>query len=297
VVADNKPGAAIAAPTGSWDDAYLPEGWTVRRLVRLTGGTADPVWRATLGDGREVVVKAAADAPQGKFETEAEGLRVLADLGGLPTVEVVAVTPRSIVLDALDPESPLDDEFWADAGRRVAELHGVRGERHGWSHDGWLGRLPQHNAWDADGYRFFAENRVLRYLPEPGVEASLDASERRGIERICERLPELVPDHGPRLTHGDLWRNNLLRGRAGEPVFMDPAVSYAWAEVDLSMILSSGGVPDSFFAAYGEVRPLDREWREHARILNLRQLLALLAFFGPNPVFIEPVRSLIADYA
>ena len=54
-------------------------------------------------------------------------------------------------------------------------------------------------------------------------------------------------------------------------------MSYLWAEVDIAHMLCSGGIPGSFFTAYAEIRPRHTDWREHARILNLRQLLAMLA--------------------
>jgi fructosamine-3-kinase len=232
------------------------------------------------------------------FAAEAAGLGVLTELGGLTTPRVLAVGPRSIVLEALDPELPDTAEFWQTAGRIAARMHSTTSHvRFGWDQDGWLGLTPQRNAWDEDGHRFFAENRVLRYLGEPRVEDALDTPDRAGIERLCARLPGLIPDTGACLTHGDMWRNNVIADRAGQPAFLDPAVSYLWAEVDIAHMLCSGGIPDSFFAAYGEIRSLHPEWREHARILNLRQLLAMLAAGIPIPTIVDSIRELTNAYA
>lgn len=96
-----------------------------------------------------------------------------------------------------------------------------------------------------DGHRFFAERRVLRYLREPKVDQALDRADRAALERVCSRLPELVPAEPPVLTHGDLWHANLIAGDAGEPVFIDPAVSWMWAEVDLSMMFCTGRASSS----------------------------------------------------
>ena len=90
--------------------------------------------------------------------------------------------------------------------------------------------------------------------------------------------------------HGDGWSPDFLPS-------LDPAVSYMWAEVDIAHMLCSGGIPDSFFAAYGEIRSLHPEWREHARILNLRQLLAMLAAGIPIPTIVDSIRELISAYA
>ncbi|MHA7984960.1 fructosamine kinase family protein [Rathayibacter sp. CAU 1779] len=256
------------------------------------------VWLCELDDGRNVVVKASSHDCAELFAAEAEGLEVLRGRGGLTTPRVIASGSRSIVLQAFDPEIPDTDRFWEHAGREAARLHNSTAcDRFGWDHDGWLGLLPQHNLWDVEGHRFFAENRVLRFLGEPRVEAALEAADRRGIERMCARLPDLVPDTGACLTHGDMWRNNVIADSGRKPVFLDPAVSYTRAEVDVAHMLCSGGVPESFFAAYAEVRPLHPDWREHARILNLRQLLAMLAAGIPIPTIVSSIRELITAYA
>jgi fructosamine-3-kinase len=55
--------------------------------------------------------------------------------------------------------------FWQRLGEDIAALQAsTRAERHGWSHDNWLGSMPQRNNWDADGHRFFAEHRVQRFF-------------------------------------------------------------------------------------------------------------------------------------
>ena len=281
-----------------WSPEFLPDGQRVRRRRRLPGGFANPVWLCELDDGQEVVVKASTGAAADMFAIEAAGLATLTESGGLTTPRVVAVGPRSIVLEALDPRIPDVDAFWRSAGRSAALMHSTTThQRFGWEADGWLGLLPQRNAWDTDGYRFFAENRVLRFLDEPRVDAALEAADRAGIERVCARLPELIPDTGPCLTHGDMWRNNVIADRAGGPAFLDPAVSYGWAEVDVAHMQCSGGVPDSFFVAYAEVRPLDPGWRGHARVLNLRQLLAMLAGGVPIPTIVTSIREVVSTYA
>ena len=283
----------------AFDPALLPDGLVLASARPMTGGSANPVWWCELDDGRSVVIKVARDDQPGLTEIEAEGLAALSRLGGLATPRMIAFSPRTLVLEALGAgELPPDDVgFWESAGHAVARLHGVQSERFGWERDGWLGLNPQRNTWDADGHRFFAENRILSFLDKPGAEAALTADDRAGLERICAKLPELVPDTGASLTHGDLWRNNLIAGNAGEPVFIDPAVSYVWPEVDVAMMLFEGEVPDSFFSAYQELRPLDPDWREHARILHLREWLSMVATFGPDPERVPKIRAVIRDFA
>lgn len=257
------------------------------------GGDISTAWLVTCYDGTTVVVKTfgrpddgVTVPPPGLYRCEAEGLAALRAIGGVRTPDVLAVTDSAIVLERLATAPPDGDPaFWARAGRCLAIMHGVLGPRYGWPRDGWLGRLRQVNTWHDDGYEFFATRRLLRWLPEPAVAAALDAADRAALERICHRLPELVPPAPPSLTHGDLVRGNILTA-AGRPALIDPSVSWMWPEVDLSMIYCVGQfgspsqVPDRFFSAYAEIRPLDDGWRERMPLLHLRELLSLLAHFG-----------------
>lgn len=133
----------------------------------------------------------------------------------------------------------------------------------------------------ADGSRVFAKTLAgsLRWLSEPLVQAAFDAEDRYALERLCAALPELVPVQPPVLNHGDLWTGNIVATAAGEPVFIDPAVSYTWAESDLSMVWSANRPPvsDRFFAAYAELAPLRAGWRERMPVLHLRELLSTIA--------------------
>jgi fructosamine-3-kinase len=245
-------------------------------VVALTGGYHHAVWLATQPDGRQVVVKTTEGAPPGMFAAEAEGLTVLRESGAVSAPRVLDVADAHLVLERLDPLPEGDEDYWERAGHALAALHGVRHDRFGWHADNWLGPTRQYNEWNADGYEFFAERRILRYLAEPRVAEALDAADRRGVERVCARLGELVPPDRPALTHGDLWVGNMLSD-AGAPAFIDPAVSYNWPAVDVSMMLFTRPVPARFFDAYHEVLPPHQGWREHARVLHLREHLCVLA--------------------
>ena len=88
-------------PEVEWSDEFVPGGRAVRRRRALAGGFASPVWLCELDDGQEVVVKASSHDSAALFAAEAEGLETLSELGGLRTPRVIAVGPRSIVLEAL----------------------------------------------------------------------------------------------------------------------------------------------------------------------------------------------------
>jgi fructosamine-3-kinase len=246
---------------------------------QLAGGTHHRVWLATQPDGSRLVVKATPGCPAGMFEAEAEGLTVLRDSGAFWTPRVIDVGAGFLVIEALSPvPGPVDAGFWERAGRALARLHSIGNDRFGWHRDNWLGPTRQVNTWTTDGYEFFARCRILRYLTEPNVEAVLEAADRAAIERICARLPQLLPQPRPALTHGDLWPGNMLATSDDTPALIDPAVSWNWPDVDVSMMLYSGlPTPDRFFDAYHELRPPEPGWRDHLLLLHLRELLCVLA--------------------
>ena len=117
----------------------------------------------------------------------------------------------------------------------------------------------------------FRRNRVLRFVDEPKALVALGTDGVAGIERVCSKLKDLVPQMAPVLCHGDLWRGNFLASHDGRPAVIDPAVAYTWAEVDLSMMYCESPPPERFFDAYHEVHPAERDWRERMDLLHLRE--------------------------
>lgn len=264
----------------------------------VTGGVIAVAGLVTLVDGSQVFAKTLPAATGDLFQVEAEGLQALRWLGGVNTPTVLQVTPNLLVLEPLRARRD-DQRFWERLAHMIAALHATTGStRFGWHHDGWLGKLRQDNTWDDDGYSFFAQRRILRWLPEPGVAAELDREDRRALEQLCAKLPELVPAQPPVLTHGDLWSGNVLADRDGAPALVDPAVSYTWPEVDLSMLWCSQRPPasDRFFATYHEVAGLADGWQRRMPILNLRELLSQLAHGDGGWGAADAVREIVRPF-
>jgi len=278
----------------------LPAFGEVTETRRVAGGAHGITWLLALRDGSRVVVKSGEHVPAGLFLAEAEGLAAIAATDSLATPMVLHTGPGHLVLEALLP-SPVEDAiFWEEAGRAVGALHATPGPAHGWHQDNWLGLLPQQNAWCVDGHEFFIRNRVLRFLKDPRAHAALGTKGLASIERICSKLPDLVPPMPPVLCHGDLWKANFLAAHDGRPAVVDPAVAYTWAELDISMMYCEEPPPERFFDAYHEVHPPESGWRERMELLHLRELLSTVAHFGDHPAICEPALSrldtLIATY-
>jgi fructosamine-3-kinase len=211
---------------------------------------------------------------------------------------VIVANRELLVLSLLQPR-PCSEAFWEQFAHALAGLHtGTVHHRFGWHRDNWLGRRRQINTWADDGFAFFAEHRLLRWLSEPRVEAALEPADRAALERLCDRLPDLVPDRPACLTHGDLWTQNVLATADGRAALIDPAVSYMWAEVDLAHLWTTAPPPESrrFFDAYADLTGLDADWRARMPIIQLRQHLAVLAQFDDDWGAADIIRTTLAPF-
>jgi fructosamine-3-kinase len=264
-----------------------------------TGGLAATSGLALRSDGSAIFAKACADPPSDDaFTAEAEGLAALRNLGGVVTPDVLFTGRDLLVLSVLRAR-PDSETFWEQCAHALARLHtSTTSSRFGWHRDNWLGRRRQVNTWEVDGFEFFAQHRLLRWLDEPRVHEALDAADRSALERLCARLPELLPDRPACLTHGDLWAQNVLAAPDGRPALIDPAVSYMWAEVDLAHLWTTAPPHEArrFFDLYAELTSLDRDWRKRMPILQLRQHLAVIAQFDDDWGAADQVRATLAPF-
>ncbi len=264
----------------------------------VSGGLAAVAGVARRSDGTSVFVKAFTEAPSDDaFPAEAEGLATLR-AHGVATPDVVLASPELLVLEVLRPR-PADAAFWTRLAHDLAHLHTTTThDRFGWHRDVWLGQRRQVNTWETDGFTFFARHRLLRWLGEPRVDAALDAADRAALERLCDRLPELLPDRPACLTHGDLWFQNVLATDDGRPALIDPAVSYTWAEVDLAHLWTTAPPPEAqgFFDLYAELTGLDAGWRERMPVIQLRQHLAVVAQLDHDWGAADHIRATLAPF-
>ena len=265
----------------------------------VSGGQAASAGVARRADGTSLFVKAFEENPLADaFPAEAEGLAALRSLGGVATPEVVLASASLLVLETLEPR-PRDAAFWERLAHALARLHTTTThDRFGWHSDNWLGRRRQVNTWEDDGFAFFAQHRLLRWLTEPRVAAALGAEDRAALERLCERLPELLPERPACLVHGDLWAGNVMATVDGTPALIDPAVSYTWAEVDLAHLWTTAPPPEAsgFFDLYAELTGLDAGWRDRMPIVQLRQHLAVIAQFDDDWGATELLRATLAPF-
>jgi fructosamine-3-kinase len=175
-------------------------------------------------------------------------------------------------------------------------LHRCTAPRFGLDRDGWCGDSAQANTPMEDGWRFFAECRLLPQGRRALHSGRLQATDVAALERLCRDLPARVPAQPASLMHGDLWTGNLHACADGELALLDAgAVHYGWAEADLAMLTLFGEPPAAFFAAYQEAAGIDPGWRKRTALYNVYHLLNHLNLFG-GAAYLSGVRSVLRTY-
>jgi fructosamine-3-kinase len=250
-------------------------------------------FRVALADGRRLAVKArpdrlkprTAEAPPGRapLEIEAFMLGELLRLSDLPVPAVHYAAPDLLAMDYIDTDGgPMSEAVERHAAALIANLHGVRGERFGYGRDTLIGPLAQTNRPSKRWVPFFAEQRLLAMAQAAHAEMRLSSGDLKRLERLAGRLDRYLSEPAyPSLLHGDLWSGNILAKGSRVAGFVDPALYFGHAEIELAFGTLFGTFGAAFFEAYGARRALEPGFHEIRKdIYNLYPRLVHLRLFG-----------------
>lgn len=216
------------------------------------------------------------------FDAEAAGLEELLDSGQVrapkPICTGVAAGNAFFVMEYIGMGG---SGSMADLGQRLARMHQKRYPYFGWHRDNTIGSTHQPNDRHDDWFAFWRQQRLgfqLTLAAEQGYSGGL---QRKG-EQLMARMDGLFDGYVPHpsLLHGDLWGGNYGFDRNNQPVIFDPAVYYGDREADLAMTELFGGFGGQFYAAYGDVYPLDAGYSVRKVFYNLYHVLNHLNLFG-----------------
>jgi fructosamine-3-kinase len=189
------------------------------RETPVSGGSICKARRLTLADGASVFAKSLNDpadpdpkvpVPPAFFETEAAGLRWLAEADAVAVPEVVAVLPDLLVLEWVDRAEPtpvVAERF----GRELAALHRAGADEFCAPWPGYIGSLPQDNTPQPQWPQWFAHRRLQPYLRLAADRQALTSSDVALVEKLLAGIGRYgYPDDRPARLHGDLWPGNLM---------------------------------------------------------------------------------------
>ncbi len=250
-----------------------------KRVEAVRGGCISAAYAVYFDDRPAVFAKHNTAVPADFFAAEAAGLQALTQAGWLRVPDVLHYSAEIIVLELIDAV-PANANYWRSLGAGLAALHSEPAPCFGFTADNYCGSTPQPNPQTDCGYTFFAEQRLGYQARLAYANGKLRKGDLRALEAILPRLPELIPSQSASLIHGDLWSGNVLSDENGDPVLIDPAAHWGWAEADLAMTLLFGGFAAPFYAAYTDVRGFEPGWRERVPLYNLYHLLNHLNLFG-----------------
>jgi len=259
-------------------------GSTIQKKSALSGGCVGDVYKVALSNGETVVAKV-GDAGSG-LAIEGMMLDYLAQNSALPVPEVLHADDILLLMSWVPSAGSLDGSAQTHAADLVAALHDVSDDQFGFTCDTLIGGLHQANPQCESWLDFFARHRLLDMARQGLDSGRLPASLMGRLEKFSGHLDKWLkePDQ-PSLIHGDMWGGNVLADAGRISGFIDPAIYFADAEIELAFTTLFSTFGDAFFSRYQEHREIQPGFFEERRDLyNLYPLLVHVRLFGGSYV-------------
>lgn len=257
----------------------------VADISTLSGGCVGQLYRVTLATNEFIVAKV-DDSPHPVLDVEGYMLTYLARNSELPVPDVLFAAPHLLLLSFLPGDSHFGPGAQEHAAELLAALHNISAPAFGLEKDTLIGGLHQPNPWTNSWLTFFIEQRLL-FMARAGVAANrLPNDLLIRLDKFCAQLDKwLLAPKRPSLIHGDVWTTNVLATGDKISGFVDPAIYFAHAEIELAFTTLFGTFGRPFFDRYQELREIPPGFFEERRdIYNLYPLLVHVRLFGGSYV-------------
>ena len=278
------------------NDIFLSQyGEKPKQISILNGGDINQVFKVELSNQTLVLkLNNSKDLPQ-LFEKEKKGLELLSQSNFIIPKAHLYGTYTSydfLIIDYIETGRNLN---WGVFGEKLAQLHQIEGKHFGLDHDNYIGSLMQVNEQCNEWIEFYTNHRLLALTAKARDQGFFEKNHCLWVEKLCQKLDELIPTCNPSLIHGDLWSGNLLNEKSGQPVLIDPAVYYGHPEMDWAMLSLFGNYPEEAMISYQNIKPLEKGFEERVDIHQLYPLLVHLILFGSG--YISGILRTLKKYA
>jgi len=267
--------------TGLQDTIAALTGKSPSQLSSLSGGSIADVYKISFPSDTPIVAKLSSG-----LELEARMLNYLQEHSDLPVPQVIHADESLLLMSYLPSGSALNPMAQIHAADLLAALHGITANKFGFEWDTVIGGLHQPNPQSENWLTFFRDHRLI-YMGQLAVDKGrLPSGLFSRLREFCDQLDKwLNVPSAPALIHGDMWGGNVLAQKGQITGFVDPAIYYADAEIELAFSTLFSTFGDDFFSRYQEHRPLAPGFFEERRdIYNLYPLLVHVCLFGGSYV-------------
>lgn len=250
----------------------------------LPGGMISDVRKVTFANGR-VAVSKYLEGADAHFDIEARMIECLHSAAAVPVPEVLFAS-KELLLQEYMPGSHMTPSAEAGIGEKLAALHAVRGEAHGFDGPTLNGSFVLPNGWWSEWIPFFRDCRLGHSADASVANGTLPDAYRARIETLRERLDDLLvePEY-PALLHGDIWSSNVLAVGGRVTALIDPSTHYGHPEMDVANAIMLGGFGEAFIRTYTRRRPLDEGfWTTRLYLYATYSAIMHVYYFGERYV-------------
>ena len=251
------------------------------QVLPISGGDVNQSFRINTEEG-SFFLKYHPNVNAEFFQAEVHGLKEIFDFVRVPKIYDFGEVPSGayLLMEWIEPGEGDHRELAAS----LVDLHKQSAQQFGFYEDNFIGILPQVNAKTGSWVDFFLTCRLDVQVELAKLHNVWNVEREAGYLKLKEYIWNHWRDHDfmPSLLHGDCWSGNVFFAANGQPIFIDPAVSYGDREMDIAMSQLFGGFKAEFLETYQDLFPLPSGWQERQPIYQLYYLLAHLNQFGES---------------
>lgn len=232
------------------------------------------------------------------YQCESNGLRELSKCPTIRVPEVIAVSNTFILTEYIFEYAP-QDNFYANFGKQLADLHQIQSNNFGFYEDNFIGDNPQLNIPSKEQAQnwidFFFNKRLLFQYKKAEQNHLVTKDMKRCFSNFDSVVEALLKEalEPPTLIHGDIWVGNFIPTKENNAVLIDPAVYYGHREAELAMTRLFGGFSEEFYDSYQANFPLQPGWKKREKLYRLYHVLNHLNLYGSG--YLSEAESLIRE--